>query len=153
MPNEISVTGYGPDPVEFARDRSPNRDRDTWETTAHLSRSETKAELAEMKVRRHRGDNVEREVQSLEARLQQLDDHQKKLDRQAARQAHWIADRHRLSIDGELIDFEEGGEAAEFATSRVGRLLVACALEGKQLPDEWQAFLLEVIKEPRKVVT
>lgn len=152
MPNEIAVTGYGPDPVEFARDRSPNRDRDTWETTAHLSRAETQAELVEAKARRNRGENAEREVQALEARLQQLDDLQKKLDRNAARQAHWKAERHRLYIDGELLDFEEGSAAAEFAVSRAGRLLVACALQSKKLPAEWRDFLQEVIKEPRKVV-
>lgn len=152
MPNEIAVTGYGPDPVEFGRDRSPNRDRDFWETTAHLTRAETKAELAEAKVRRHRGDNVEREIMALEARLQQLDDHQKKLDRDAGRRAHWKADHHSLTIDGEVLDFSEKGDAAEFAVTRIGRLLVACALEGKQLPDTWRDFLAEVTKEPRRVV-
>jgi len=48
-----------------------------------------------------------------------------KWDREEARRLRWLADRHTLRIDDEVLDFEESGAAGEFASTRVGGLLMA----------------------------
>ncbi|CAN5703391.1 hypothetical protein BH24ACT26_BH24ACT26_08060 [soil metagenome] len=128
--------------------------RDTYARVSDLSKTEAKQRLDDLFQQRETEgpySNLEVELRAIEARLRELDDLQAKWVREEARRVHWIADRHVLTLDGERVPFEEAGQVAEFASSRVGRLIVA-ALNGAELPERWRVFLADCTAEPRKVV-
>jgi hypothetical protein len=155
MPNEVVIPDLPMDPAPGLAYDTPgmHADRDVHARVADLSKADTRKRLAELRAQPLLAyGNQEVEIRALEAHLRALQDLQRKWDRQEARRVHWKANHHTLSIDGEVVPFEEAGATAEWSVSPVGRMIVDCLLNGTPLDDDWKAFLTECTAHPRRIV-